>query len=1103
MKTTFVTRNDTITLTFSEDLREIHLTSKRFALAKAFTVKVNGGAGFSPLYASVSGPTVTLLLEDSYTRLDRLTVSYAKPGADPLKDLSGKDVASFTDQSAPPETVVVNKPASGAPAVTAQREFRVGQGLSVDLSGITDPDGTGQIDTWAKYKWWRFDATGATREVGSLEDGSIGVGPTYLLTAADEGKTIKVEVDFIDDRGNHEGSFTDHFGSRHRNGVGFTSAATPVIAAAPQGSLVQVGNLGQQESSFSSGLGASHLSKGYEIAYPFTTGPDPSGYVLTSVELRILLGPPRVTLVGDSGGLPADRVLATFSGPPSVANRQRDVVFTAASDVVLCPSRTYWVVASGGGAWRETTSSAEDASSTTGWSLGDSSRVRDIGGAPGFGEQHGPNVMMRVRGYVASGGACAMQQQFPNHEPEGVPGITGSAFEGETLTADPSNITDADGMTGAVFTYQWYHFKPGADDEPIPGATGQTYTVTSGDVGEAILVVVTYTDDLGHEHSVPSNAVVGSPPIPGGEQNDGLPPNNQPTGEPTIDGAAQVGETLTADTSDIADADGLTSSVFTYQWKRHASGDEDGEDIPGATGQSYTVTSDDLGKALRVVVSFVDDFGSEESLPSPLTDTVIAAEPTDRPHGLQAVEKDGAVVLTWEAPDIERDGSLADYRILRHRPERGEAEPLVYVDFTGTSATSYTDTGVDPGVLYVYQVKAVINLFGDLSEASKPISIRMSGEAVNTLPTGEPAIDGTTEAGDVLTADTSGIADEDGLTNAVFTYQWKRIDPNSNDTEGEDIPAATGQTYALTSQDVGKSLRVVVTYTDDGGFTQSLPSPLTDAVTAEPTDRPYGLQAVEQDGTVVLTWEAPDITRDGADDYRILRHRPEWGEAETLVHVDFTGASSTTYTDTTVQPGVLYVYRVQAVVNFFGDLGEASKPISIRMSGEAAAQQQETITPALSLADFDAGNDQRVLAKALIKTGNEGRKNDGNQDRAWYATDTNDWHASGELLDGSLSWNDTTLTRVVYFPDTGIFRFNDARDAFDLGDSFEAGGDNHDLTIWIQTEDGKVSFKAKDHIVNHGGHWINFRAPQEIRATLAAIAEGDEIIVAVSLPDDP
>ena len=96
-----------------------------------------------------------------------------------------------------------------------------------------------------------------------------------------------------------------------------------------------------------------------------------------------------------------------------------------------------------------------------------------------------------------------------------------------------------------------------------------------------------------------------------------------------------------------------------------------------------------------------------------------------------------------------------------------------------------------------------------------------------------------------------------------------------------------------------------------------------------------------------------------------------------------------------------------------------------------------------------------------------------------------------------------TVNRVVYFPDTDIFRLNDANDGFDLGASFQAEGVNRELTIWVQTESGTVSFLAKDHIVSHGESWINFRAPEAIRTVLDGIAKDDLIIVAVSVPEDP
>ena len=43
--------------------------------------------------------------------------------------------------------------------------------------------------------------------------------------------------------------------------------------------------------------------------------------------------------------------------------------------------------------------------------------------------------------------------------------------------------------------------------------------------------------------------------------------NSPATGQPTVGGTARVGETLTADTSGIADVDGLSNAVYSYQWQ--------------------------------------------------------------------------------------------------------------------------------------------------------------------------------------------------------------------------------------------------------------------------------------------------------------------------------------------------------------------------------------------------------------------------------------------------------------------------------------------------------------------------------------------------------
>ena len=212
--------------------------------------------------------------------------------------------------------------------------------------------------------------------------------------------------------------------------------------------------------------------------------------------------------------------------------------------------------------------------------------------------------------------------------------------------------------------------------------------------------------------------------------------NSPATGAPTVSGAAQVGETLTAGTSGIADEDGLENVSFNYQWLA-----EDAE-IAGATGYTYTLADTDAGKTIKVRVSFTDDADNEETLTS-----------------------------------------------------------------AGTAAVT-----------------------------AKP----------NSPAADAPTITGTAQVGETLVADTSGIADEDGLENVSFSYEWLADDA--------EIAGATASTYTLADADEGKAIQVRVSFTDDADNDETLTSAATAVVkaplTASLENTPY-----IHDGQNVFTFE--------------------------------------------------------------------------------------------------------------------------------------------------------------------------------------------------------------------------------------------------------
>ena len=380
--------------------------------------------------------------------------------------------------------------------------------------------------------------------------------------------------------------------------------------------------------------------------------------------------------------------------------------------------------------------------------------------------------------------------------------------------------------------------------------------------------------------------------------------NHPPTGTPTISGEVEVGKTLTVDTSGISDADGLTDVTFSYQWVSSTWNRD--TDIQGATGPTYTLVPADAGNAIKVRVSFRDDAGKTETLTSPPR--------TERPHALSAAASDGAVVLTWELP--ARWPYSNYYYILRSRPELGEIEPLVRVARPTSGQTTYTDTDVEPGVLYVYRVRGA-DFVGEPRDASDPVEIRIPEPTPveNSPASGAPAIGGAVQVGETLSVDTSGIADADGLSGTAFIYQWV-----SNDGDAEtDIQGATGATYTVTSNDDGKSIKVKVSFTDEAGNAESLTSAATAVVEPKPNSPASGAPTI---GGAVQVGETLSVDTSGIADADGLSGTAfiyQWvsndGDAET----DIQGATGATYTVTSNDDGK----SIKVKVSFTDEAGNA------------------------------------------------------------------------------------------------------------------------------------------------------------------------------------
>ena len=326
-------------------------------------------------------------------------------------------------------------------------------------------------------------------------------------------------------------------------------------------------------------------------------------------------------------------------------------------------------------------------------------------------------------------------------------------------------------------------------------------------------------------------------------QQDGETPSNTPaTGAPAIGGTPQVGETLTADTSPIDDDDGLTNVSYSYQWIAA------GSDIAGAASSSYTLTASEQGKTVQVRVTFTDDADNEETLTSAATAEVTAAPAPltaslpdsrfqsarhngagDRPQVIVAFSM---AVASFEktTPSLSLTGATVS-SVRQHEEDGLDNAWIFFLDPDGTDDIVFslaTGQPCDSGGICTEDGRTLsegvqVTLPGP-DEEGEPDN--REPDDPNSPATGAPTIGGTPQVEETLTADTANIADQDGLKNVSYRYQWT--------AGGSDIDGATGSTHTLTAGEQGKTVQVRVTFTDDRGNAESLTSEATGAVAAKP-----------------------------------------------------------------------------------------------------------------------------------------------------------------------------------------------------------------------------------------------------------------------------
>ena len=269
---------------------------------------------------------------------------------------------------------------------------------------------------------------------------------------------------------------------------------------------------------------------------------------------------------------------------------------------------------------------------------------------------------------------------------------------GLTLTATDANTVQAtwtahpDGARDYRLSWAPHdeNFKTWTDTDWNAFPTGNSYTITGLEGGSTYKVKVRARFETGPPSDW-SGIVTATTTAP---------PNAAATGVPTISGAAQVRETLTAGVSGIADDNGLGDASFDHQWVRSVDGTD--TDITGATGSTFLLTYDELDHTIRVRVSFTDDAGYSETLTSAATGPVVRP-PNASPGGQPAITGTVEVgeTLTVGTSGISDPNGLSNpqyaYQWVR---SIGSTD----TDISGATGSTYTLTASD--LAHTVKVKA-------------------------------------------------------------------------------------------------------------------------------------------------------------------------------------------------------------------------------------------------------------------------------------------------------------------------------------------------------------------------------------------------------------
>ena len=425
----------------------------------------------------------------------------------------------------------------------------------------------------------------------------------------------------------------------------------------------------------------------------------------------------------------------------------------------------------------------------------------------------------------------------------------------------------------------------------------------------------------------------------------------------TIDGVAQVGETLTAPVAaDIADPDGAVV-VTGHSWSGT------GTTTNAAT---YAVVAGDLNNTITVTVTYTDGQGTGKMLPTAATSAVVAADVIlSADADLSSLTISAGTLPTFAAATtsyaVDVDNDVASVTLTPTT-----ADTTASVTVAGTAVTSATASGA---ITLNVGANAIAIVVTAQNGTEKTYTVTIDRGA-NTAPS-------------ITTAATQSVAENTPTTTPVVTFAADDDESNTitwalTGADAGDFTISTGGVLTFNTApdyETKSTYAVTITATDNG--TPNMPS-APRAVTIAVTN-------VDEEGSVVIggdllvgaTLTATVTEEDGAASLTY-----QWQSAVSGgTYTDITSATSATYILAATDAG-----KTLQVVAMYND-GFGDKTVTSTMTGAVPAAPVANQPPVAN-----AGDLQTVAIGATVTLdGTDSTDSDGTiATYAWVHTTTDD-----------------------------------------------------------------------------------------------------------------